>query len=302
MNARRPSTVGAKQYKVWMLMATTLIVGILLGFGRWASDDHLPIGFGHVAWQAFPAGWVLTIEYGLLCLMVAAFIRGDRVDALFASAETLVWLGGICLFTAGLYHDHFGDGGPKIWGGSVNGYGSFTKFLLKPSFADLPLLLSLWPMAYAVIVVCMSFAGIMGWGRSFLRWRWILNLAFLVALTNAWIVTRVRQTSMNFESSWLAGSLVVLPALVFTLILARNSDRKIHWINLIAAMWLMTALVPQFGTATSPFPVAVDDALRWMGYGYRMLYFGGLLILGGSVALLLAKRERGFANVSAQQG
>ena len=95
------------------------------------------MGFGHVAWQAFPAGWVLAIEYGVLCSMVAAFIRADRVDTLFSSRATLVWLGGICLFTAGLYHDSRGHGGFLVWGGSVNGYGSFTEFLRKPSMAGL---------------------------------------------------------------------------------------------------------------------------------------------------------------------
>ncbi len=270
-------------------MATTLIVGLLLGFGRWASDKNLPMGFVYVAWQAFPPGWVLAIEYGVLCLMVAAFIRADRVDAFFSSRKTLIWLGGICLFTAGLYHDSYGHGGILVWGGSVNGYGTLSKFLRKPSVADLPLLLSLWPMAYGFIVVLNSFAEIMGWTRGFLRWRWILNAFALIAVTNSWIMVLLWLGKTKYDSTWLAGSLVVLPVLVLTLVLVRDSDRRIHWTNLIAAVWLLTALFPQFSERTSPFTVSMNDALLWMGYGYRMLVLGDLLILGGSIALLFSR-------------
>ena len=79
-------------------MTATLILGVLLAFGRWASDDPTLMGFGSVAWRAFPAGWVLAIEYGVIVLMVAVLIRGDRVDELLSSPETLTWLGGIGLF------------------------------------------------------------------------------------------------------------------------------------------------------------------------------------------------------------
>ena len=158
-------------------MAVTLIVGLLLVFGRWAADDRIPMPFGRVAWHAFPAGWVLAIEYGVLVSMVAAIIRADRVDALFSSRETLTWLGGISWFTAGLYYDYLG---PM--------YGTFTEFLCKPSLSALPLLLSVWPMAYGVIVVSTSVVPVMGWQRPFLRWRWILHTLFLVAVTTSWIV------------------------------------------------------------------------------------------------------------------
>ena len=43
-------------------MVATLIAGVLLAFGRWASDEQMPMPFGYVAWHAFPAGWVLAIE------------------------------------------------------------------------------------------------------------------------------------------------------------------------------------------------------------------------------------------------
>ena len=61
------------------------------------------------------------------------------------------------------------------------------------------------------------------------------------------------------------GSLVVLPVLVLTLVLARNLDRTIHWTNLVAAVWLLTALFPRFNVGTSPFPVSMSDAFLWMG-------------------------------------
>ncbi len=98
-------------------MATTFVVGALLAFGRWASDDPIAMHFGHVAWKAFPAGWVLSIEYGVIVLMVVLVIRGDRVDALLSSKETLTWLGGIGLFTAALYHDP-GRSSNVVWGGT----------------------------------------------------------------------------------------------------------------------------------------------------------------------------------------
>jgi hypothetical protein len=52
----------SKQLKVWALMAAPLVVGLLLAFGRWASDGRTPIGFGHVVRGSFPAGWVLAIS------------------------------------------------------------------------------------------------------------------------------------------------------------------------------------------------------------------------------------------------
>ena len=107
MDAQSAPSVRLKQLKVWTLMAATFVIGLLLAFGRWASDDHTPIGFGHVVKGSLPAGWVLAIEYGVLVLMVTAVIRADRTDALFACAETLTWLGGIGLFTAGLYHNGY---------------------------------------------------------------------------------------------------------------------------------------------------------------------------------------------------
>ncbi len=298
MSSRVARVVGSKQFKVWALMATTLVVGVLLGFGRWAEGEQRLMGFGDVVWGSFPASWLLVIEYGVLVTMVAGVIKADRVDALFSSKETLVWLGGICLFTAGLYHDHYGRSWSDVWGSSVNGYGSFTVFLRNPSFDRLPLLLSVWPMAYGGIVAATSFMAVMGSKRTLVRCRWILNAVFLFALTLAWFARLLWPVNLKYESSWLTCSLGVLPLLVITLALARNSDRKIHWINVIAAVWLLTALFPQFTlfpqfSGPTPLPISMSDAFLWMGYGYRMLLMGDLLILGGSTALLLSKNESG---------
>ncbi len=70
-------------------MAATLVVGLLLAFGRWASDDYTPIGFGHVIRGFLPAGWVLAIEYGMVVLMVTAVIRADRTGVLFSWRRNL---------------------------------------------------------------------------------------------------------------------------------------------------------------------------------------------------------------------
>jgi hypothetical protein len=62
--------------------------------------------------------------------------------------------------------------------------------------------------------------------------------------------------------------------------------------NLIAAVWLLTALFPQFsqfGTSAGLPTASVNDALRWMGKGYMMLVLGDILVLGGSIALLFSK-------------
>ncbi len=222
-----------------------------------------------------------------------ALIQADRVDGVFSSTETLTWLGGICLFTAGLYHDRYGHRGPTIWGTSVNGYGTFTEFLRKPSLANLPLLLSVWPMAYSLIVVPTSFVGVMGWKPWILRWRWILHALYLLTLTSSWIVFVLWPWNMRYESSWLAGSLVVLPVLVVTLALVRDFDRKIWWTNLIAAVWLLTALSPRFGsTGRGPTVMSVKEAIRWIDYGYLLLLLADLLVLGGSVSTLFSDHDR----------
>jgi hypothetical protein len=271
----------SKQLKVWALMTATLVVGLLLAFGRWASDVRTPIGFGHVERGSLPAGWVLAIEYGMVVLMVSAVTRADRVGAFFSCAETLTWLGGIGLFTAGLYHDghHMGRG----WAGSINGYGTFTDFLRKPLLARLPLLLSIWPMAYSLIVVPTSFVAIMGWKRPFLHWRWALHVAFLGAVTVTSIVFVLWPWNMRYQWRWLDGSLVVLPVMVVAVIFVRDPDRKRHWTNLIAAAWLATALIPGFLNVVN---MVFLNYVHWVDLVFHPLILGDLLILVGSISEL----------------
>jgi hypothetical protein len=288
MRTQSEQPVRSNQLKVWTLMVATFIVSVLLAFGLWAESERVLMGFGNVAAGAFPTSWVLAIEYGVLITMVAAFIRADQVDALFSSRETVTWLGGICLFTAGLYHDHHNKYG--YWAASVNGYGTFTEFLRKPGPANLPLLLSVWPMAYGVIVVSTSFVATMGWKRPFLRWRWLLHALFLTAVTTTWIMFVLWPWNLKGNTRWLAGSLVVLPALVTTLFLVRDPDRKIHWMNLIAVVWLLTDSYPRLGS------------FRWMGHGFPMLVLATLLMMIGSIASLfspLANKRSGGSVASA---
>lgn len=287
MPANSEQSVRSKQLKVWTLMTATLVVGVLLAFGRWAGEYRTQMGLSYIAWGQFPVSWVLAIEFGVLITMVAAIIRADRVDALFSSTEMLTLLGAICVFTAGLYHDRYGHRAPPIWGTSVNGYGTFTEFLRRPFLGNLPILLSVWPMAYSAIAVSVSFVAVMGWKWPFLRWRWILPALFLGILTNAWIIFVLWPWNVAFDSSWLAGSLVVLPVLLITLVLVRDPERKIHWMNLIAAVWLLTALSPRFGAPGGPVVVmSLKESLRWIGYGYLLLVLGDVLVLGGSLGAL----------------
>ena len=277
----------SKQLKVWTLMAATLVIGLLLAFGRWASDDRIPIGFGHVVRGSLPAGWVLAIEYGMVVLMVTAVIRADRTGALFSCVETLTWLGGIGLSTAGLYHDGYRT--TRIWAASVNGYSTFTVFLDKPSLFRLPLLLSVWPMAYGLIVVSTSFVAIMGWKRLFLRWLWVLPAAFLVVVASSWIVFVLWPWNMRYEWRWLACSLVVLPALAVAVICVHAPDRKLHWINLIAAVWLAIALIPGFGDRVR---MVFLNYIQWTSLVFHPLILGDLLILVGSIGSLFSNRDR----------
>jgi hypothetical protein len=286
----------SKQLKVWTLMTATLAVGALLAFGRWASDDPIAMRFGPIAWQAFPAGWILTIEYGVILLMVVLVIRADRVDALLSSKDTLTWLGGIGLFTAALYHNPgFRTG--VVWGGSVNGYGTVTEFVRRASFDSVPRLLSAWPMVYGLIAATTSFVAIMAWSRRPLRWRWILHALFLVIVTVAWFTLVIWPWNQENESRWLAGSIVVLPALVVVLLMVHDPERRIAWMNLIASGWLATALFPQFDVGRVVLPMS--EALARMDHGYRILVLGDLLVLVGSLVALIGNIDRDHAAKSA---
>jgi hypothetical protein len=285
MNKQSERSSRAKQFKVWTVMAATLILGVLLAFGRWASDDPTLMGFGSVAWKAFPAGWVLAIEYGVIVLMVAVLIRGDRVDELLSSPETLTWLGGIGLFTAGLYHNP--SSWAAVWAVGVNGYGSLTEFVRLPSLLRLPLLLSAWPMVYGMIATTISFVAVMGWKRPIFRWRWVLPALFLVTVTSTWITLVLWPWNLRGDSRWLAGSLVVLPLLVVAVVLVRDPERKIHWMNLIASAWLATALFPQLDVGGVVLPMS--EGLARMHHGYGILVLGDLLVLSGSLAALFSR-------------
>ena len=288
MDAQSDPSVRLKQLKVWAFMAATLLVGLLLAFGRWASDDPPAIQFGPIARNAIPAGWVLTIEYGVIFLMVVLVIRADRVDALLSSKETLTWLGGIGLFTAALYHDP-GFRSAAVWGGSVYGYGTLTQYVRRPEFLLLPRLLSAWPMVYGLVITTTAFVIIMGWTLPFLRWRWILHAFFLFIVTVAWFTLEIWPWNLASESQWLAGSLAVLSMLVVAVAVVNDPERRIYWMNLIAAGWLATALFPQFDVGGVVLPMS--EALARMNHGYRILVLGDLLVLVGSLAALLANRE-----------
>jgi hypothetical protein len=267
-------------------MALTLVVGLLLGFGRWASEQ--PTTFGHAARGALPVSWVLTIEYGLVVLMVAAVIHADQVDTFLASGETLTWLGGFALFTAGLFHDS-DFGGYGVWGLSIKGYGTLTRFLYKPSLEYLPRLLSVWPMAWAAIVVTTAFPSIMGWARPLLRWRWILHALFLSIVTAGWIAVVAQDWGWLQNSAWLSGSVVVLLIMIFALATIRDHECKSHCMTLIASLWIATGLYPQLDRGW--YVLSIGDVLDKMDYGFKTLALGDVLIIAGSLAGLCAKRD-----------
>lgn len=59
--------------------------------------------------------------------------------------------------------------------------------------------------------------------------------------------------------------------------------------NLLAAVWLASALVPQ--PNIGGYVLSIPDALARMHQGYRILFLGDLLLAAGSVAGLLASHS-----------
>ncbi len=141
-------------------------------------------------------------------------------------------------------------------------------------------------MAYSLIVVFTSFVAVMGWKRPFLRWLWVIHAAFLVAVTVSWIVFVLWPWNIKYEWGWLACSVVVLPLLLVAVTLVRNPDRKLHWMNLIAAVWLATALIPGFINGVN---MVFLNHIRWMNVVFHPLILGDLLLLGGSIRALVSQ-------------
>ncbi len=91
------------QFRLRALLAATAVLGVLLAIGRWAGANQQALDLALAAPESLPANWALTIEAGVLALMFAAATRASRLRDLLASRASLIWFGGICLLTAGLF-------------------------------------------------------------------------------------------------------------------------------------------------------------------------------------------------------
>ena len=268
-------------------MTATLIVGVLLACGRWAGANQQALDLALANPKFLPAEWALAIEAGVLALMIGAAARARRLRGLLASRETLTWLGGICLLTAGFFRYNY-----VIWGAGMSMYGTLTSYLANPSISSLPVLLFAWAMVYGAIALATSFLAIMNWTRSSLRWQWIVLGVFLGSVTADELALSFSYPAWGPHSSWLRMFVVpfsVLAALVATLGFVRNPKRKISWMNLIAAFSILPAAFP--GLTINGVPVPLSELLPSMGPGYVLLVLGDLLVLVGSIALLLSKKQ-----------
>jgi len=80
----------------------------------------------------------------------------------------------------------------------------------------------------------------------------------------------------------------VLAALAAAAGFVCNPNRKIQWINLIAAFSILPAAFPWM--TVNGVPIPLSEILPSMGAGYVLLVLGDLLVLFGSIVLLLSRK------------
>ena len=286
MHGEPGTTPRAGQYKLWSLLAATAVVAVLLAFGRLADEYRSVLGLVAAKPGALPAEWAIVIEAAVLALMISAAARAGRFRALFASAETMIWLGGVCLFTAGFYRYPYG-----LQASYLSEYGMVTQYLSNPIPPRLPMLICAWYMGYGAIAVAASFMAIMGWTGWAIRWRWIVAALYLACVTAAQMAMSFWPVKWGSEPSQMmlfAVSRVALAAVVVTLVFVRDSSQMIQWLNLIAGSLLLRALYPQYNAYGAA--LTLTEVLRFTGQGYPLLVVGDLLLLIGSISMLCTRR------------
>ena len=287
MDAQSNPSVSLKQLKVWTLMAATLVVGILIAFGRWAGANRTALDLALAAPNSLPAEWALAIEAGVLAWMIAAAVRARRLRRLLASRESLIWLGAVFLLTAGFFRYQTG-----IWGANMSMYGMLSAYVATPSISGLPLLLFTREMPYGAIALVRSFSVISNGTRSSVRRCWIILALFLVVMTVGELSLSFLHAAPGPQSSWLGLYVIpfsILAALATTVVFTHNPDRKLQLINLITAVSILPAAFP--GITVNGVPAPISQVFPSLGPGYALLVLGEVLILVGSLALLL-KNDR----------
>jgi hypothetical protein len=303
MQNESEQTPRAGQYKVWALLVATAVAAALLAYGRFMGDYRWELQLARTEPGALPAEWVMVIEGAVLALMIAAAARRRRIRLLFASAETMIWLAGVCLLTASLYHypanlqpAHLTNHEfliPSVFRRSIASL-PLVPFLIKLLIARLPILIFGWPMVYGAIAMVTSFVHIMGWKGPAVLWRWTLPALILVFATGVQMALTfwlVKPADGSNRLMLCALPCLVLAAVVATIGFVRDPSRKIQCINLIAGLLLLRAFYPQYNR----YEVALTfiETLRFTGQGYPLLVLGDLLLLAGSMTMLCTRKGMG---------
>ena len=101
---------------------------------------------------ALPTEWALSFEAVVLAQMIAVAAGQGRLRSLLFSKESLIYFGSIAMLTSGFFRYSSGS----LF--DVSLYLILTYCL--PAF-DVPTLLAVWPMAYAMIAMSVSYLTIM---------------------------------------------------------------------------------------------------------------------------------------------
>jgi hypothetical protein len=250
----------------------------------------------------------LSLEVIVLALMVAVAAGQGRLRSLLFSKESLIYFGSAAMLTSGFFR--YEPGSPFF---DISLYAILTYCL--PPF-ELPALFMVWPMAYAMIAITVSYLTIMTGRANAFRYRWTIAGIFLGAVAVAMpVFAFLSDAKRPHQQDWTV--FVGLPSLVLaslaaTTLLGRDHCRKVYLINVIASVSLVALLTLEVieGARDLPIPppapgdaplsqaltideaaAAVTDYLRNLGPGFWLLGFGALLILVGSGISLWPTRD-----------
>ncbi len=268
------------QYRLRALLAATAVAAVLLAIARWAGDHSEALHLAAHFPGSLPTEWALALEGIALTAMVAVAASRQRLGSLLLSKGTMVFIGGVSMLTCGFFRYS-----NVAWGGTSSFYESLARV---PSGSWLPVMLAAWPMPYGAVLACVSYPAIVGSGTklgagngqcvlsSSQRLRPLRRVLLSSPAHGGRIVGRAVLL--------ICTSCCVLVALSLTAKFARAGQRKLHAVNLIAAIWLLPKLLAVPSTRTAN----LADILCSLEPGYWLLALGEVLITVGSLSILLA--------------
>jgi len=284
------------QFRLRALLAATAVVGVLLAIARWAGANRHVRDLAGPGPGALPTQWALVVEAVALALLIAVAAGQHRLRLLFFSMEAMTFLGGVIMFTSGFFAYVF-----RRWIPNHSLYGNFG-WSVSP--CGLLMLLSVWPMAFGAITTALSYVAIVAGRTSASRWRWTVTGLFLGGLAVAEMTLALRPSGLWWpdRSTWMTSLIVsdlVLASLAVIVGFVRDGDRKIRLMNLVAVAELIRFPLPGIMINGGAVPLTNVPWMRsWnFGPGYWLLWFGAVLILISSIALLWSTRgtrSRGF--------